>query len=134
MKFTEGMLLWVCYTHRFTQKQNQPQDISIRSLVKLITLVTRTRQADKSRMNINLVISAEVKLHFVTKGSLLCLNHFWLRFLQHLFNNGIQIWESQQYYELSVKIYLAFRFPQVSLLTGIKWLFLKRVFQLNWNQ
>ena len=67
MKFTRGMLLWACYTHRFTPKQNQPQDISIRSLVKLITVVTRTRQTDKSRVNINLVLHAEVKLHFVTK-------------------------------------------------------------------
>ena len=78
MKFMGAVLLWACYTPRFTQKQNQPQDISIRSMVKHITVVTRTRQADKSRVNINLVLCAEVKL---TKNSLVNLNHFWLRLL-----------------------------------------------------
>ena len=62
MKFTGGMPFWACYKHRFTQKQNQPQDISIRSLAKLITVVTRTRQAEKARVNINLVLRAEMKL------------------------------------------------------------------------
>ena len=60
-----GML----HTQLFTQKQYQSQYISIQPLVKLITVVTRTRQADKSRVNINLVLRAEVKLHFVTKDS-----------------------------------------------------------------
>ena len=93
-----GML----HTQLFTQKQYQPHYISIRPLVKLIAVVTRTRQADKSRVNINLVLRAEVKLHFVTKDSPVnqiifdCL-------LQHLFNHGIQIWENQRYYEFSVK-------------------------------
>ena len=67
INFTGGMLLWGCYTHHFSPKQNQPQDKSIRSLVKLIIVVTRTRQTDKSRVNINLVLHAELKLHFVTK-------------------------------------------------------------------
>ena len=49
-----GML----HTQLFTQKQYQPQYISIRPLVKLIAVV-----------NINLVLRTEVKLHFVTKGS-----------------------------------------------------------------
>ena len=78
MKFMGVVLLWACYTPRFTPKQNQPQDISSRSMVKHITVVTRTRQADKSRVNINLVLCAEVKL---TKKSLVNLNHFWLRLL-----------------------------------------------------
>ena len=83
MKFMGAVLLWACYTPRFTQKQNQSQDISIRSMVKHIAVVTRTRQAEKSRVNINLVLCAEwncaeVKL---TKNSLVNLNHFWLRLL-----------------------------------------------------
>ena len=76
MKFMRGVLLWACYTHHFTQKQIQPQDISFWSLVKLLTVVTHTRQTDKSMVNINLVLRAEVKLHFVTKNSLANLNHF----------------------------------------------------------
>ena len=49
-----GML----HTQLFTQKQYQPQYISIRPLVKLIAVV-----------NINLFLRTEVKLHFVTKDS-----------------------------------------------------------------
>ena len=43
---------------------------------QFITVVTRIRQADKSRININLVLCTELKLYFVAKNSLAKLNHF----------------------------------------------------------
>ena len=132
MKFTRGVLSWACYTHHFTQKQSQPQDISFWSLVKPLTVVTHTRQTDKSMVNINLVLRAEVKLNFVTKNSLVNLNHFWLVFsnthLTTISKYGNDITNSRQKY-----IWLSGSLKFLCWL-NINWEFSQRVFQLNRNQ
>ena len=109
MNFMRGVLLWAYYTHHFTQKQSQAPHNSN---------TYQTNWQIHGKQQLGLLRWSEISL--CSQNSLVNLNQFWLRLLLHSFNHDIKIWGNQRYYKFSAKIYLAFRFPLVPLLTEHK--------------